>query len=181
MLEFLSQGVADYFMWLNLDTLLLLSYLVGTVLPMFLWVAAGFQDWKTHEVSGYVCAAVLALCAVHAAIFSGWFYVLVTAVCAYFTFRSKEIKLIGQADFVMFAHWTTAYMTVQRSGVAIFLIASVIFLIAIFVYTRVYRDKDGNKWRRGMMVPIIPPYTVSVCVMTLIQWPLQRFLFWRGW
>ncbi len=181
MLDFLLNGVAVYFCWADVETLFLSSYLLGAICIAPLWVWAGLQDWRRHEVSGYVCLAITLLTALHAILFGGWHCFLIVVVCAYFTFRSKEVKLVGQADFVMFGHWLTIYRTVHGSGVWMFVAASLIFLVCLIVYIFIYKDRDGKRWHPGKMVPLLPPYAVAVVLTALIQWPLSYKLFWMGW
>lgn len=181
MADFFLNGLASYYCWADVETLMFWSFIVGAALPTPLWVIAGVQDWRCHEVSGYVCVGIMLCLAAHAIFFTGWLYLAIIAFCAYIAFRDKEIALVGQADFVMLAHWITAHMTVHNSGVGVFMMASLLFLVCLLVYMLIYRDKDRKRWHRGMMVPVIPPYAVSVVLLALVEWPLSRSMFWKGW
>lgn len=179
MLEFLSQGLVEYFKFLDARGVLYGAFIVGTLLALPLWTVAGYQDWRKQEVSGYVCLSIMVITGLYALLFAGWLHVLVVTVCAYFAFRTKEFKLIGQADFVLFAHWITVYINAY-SGYGLYLLASIIFLACLLGYTLIYRDQEGRRWHRGMMVPIIPPYAVSVWVTAIVYIPLGPYLYLLG-
>lgn len=180
MLDFLANGLLVYYAVTDVQTLITLGYVFGSVVQLPFWIVAGVQDWKSHEIDDWVCKVIMFLTALHAVLFAGWGQFFVTLVCAFFVFREKEIELIGQADFVMFAHWLTVYWTAHCSGCGMFVVASLIFLLCLVLYMAVYKDKNGKRWRRGMMVPVLPPYSVSVVVSTILQYKLGLYFFWEG-
>ena len=159
---------------------LLWSYVLGTALLTPFWLIAGYQDLRRHDIDTKICLVIMVITAIRSLLFIGTGPFLVVLLLAYFTFREKEIALVGQADFMMLAHWITAPFTFS-TGTMVMLVSSVIFLVCIIVYVILYRTPEGKRWHRGMMMPIVPPYAVSVSIMLLYQYPLSRTLFFLGW
>lgn len=180
MIAFLSTPLFEMMNVMNAEDALLWSYITITLIPCPFWLIAGYQDLKRHEISNGICLLIMAVTGVHALLFNGTGVASVVGFLAYLTFREKEVSLVGQADFMMLAHWMTASF-VYNTGSGVMLVSSIVFLLCIVVYILVYRTPDGKKWHRGMMMPIIPPYSASVLLMTFYQYPLSRILFYMGW
>ena len=180
MVAFLSTPLLEWLGVLNAEESLLWSYLLVTVLLCPFWVLAGYQDLKRHEIDNWVCLVIMAVIVVHELCFNGVGFMLIALLITYATFREKEIALVGQADFMMAAHWLMAPFT-YSTGVGVMLVSSIVFLLCIFVYILVYRTPEGKKWHRGMMMPILPPYAAAVVLLTVYQYPLSRIMFYMGW
>lgn len=162
------------------DHLFLYAFLLSTVATLPFWLIACEQDYKRNEIDNYLCICIMFATIVHAFLFGCIGLGFVDCLLAYFTFRPKEIALVGQADFMMVAHWVTAPF-VMGHGSGVMLVSSVVFLICIFSYLVVYRDKDGKRWHRGKMVPIIPPYAITVVLMCIYQYPVSLLFYELGW
>ena len=180
MITFLSTPLYEMLNVMNAEDALLWSYIVITLFLCPFWLLAGYQDLKRHEISNWVCLLIMVTTGIHALAYNGIGVAIAVAILAYLTFREKEIMLVGQADFVMVAHWMTASF-VYHTGAGMMFVSSIVFLLCIIVYILVYRTPEGKKWHRGMMMPIIPPYSVTVLLMTFYQYPLSRILFYMGW
>lgn len=179
MLDFLLAPLCQFLDLLTEEEALLFSYLSAIVLPLPAFLLAGKQDWKRSEIDGWTLLFIMSCTFAHALLFVSWFVAAVVAIFAYFAFREKEIALIGQADFVLYAHWLTASFC-YSTGSGMMICASIIFLVCIYIYLQVYRDADGKKWHRGKMVPLFPPYAATVTLLTVLQYPISKAFYIAG-
>lgn len=145
--------------------------------PFF--VIAGKQDAKRHCIDGVVLLTIHALTMLHALMFINVVVTLVCGVVAYLSFREKEISIIGQADFILLAHWIFSPFC-YSTGTGLMVVESFVFLVCLLVYTKTYRDENGKPWHRGKMVPLFPPYTVTVCIMAVLSIPVGLYCYYVG-
>ncbi len=162
------------------ELLLVISNVIMWSLVAPIFVVAGIQDKRTHTISGSCLVSIYVVTLVHALLFVNVLLTVIVLVLGIFAFRNKEIALVGQADFVLLAHWLTASLCFG-GGDVMMVVSSVVLLICIFVYIAVYRDEKGRRWHHGKMVPIFPPYAASVVLMALISIPLGLHLYEGGW
>lgn len=146
-----------------------------------LWIAAGLQDRKRHEVAGPICMAICLGCAVFGMIFDGLVAVLITMLCGFFVFSSHEIECFGQADFLVLNHFFVVY-GYNTTGLMLSIIAGVVWLVCLLGHLVIYKDKDGKRWVpfSGTFIPAIPSYAVSVVIMTFLRFILTPVLFFAG-
>lgn len=179
MLNFLLEPLCQTLDLLTEEEALLFSYLSVIVLPLPAIVAAGWQDWKHSEINGWVLLVIMACTFAHALLFINWFIAGIVCIFAYLTFREKEVPWIGQADFVLYAHWFTASFC-YTTGSEIMILSSALFLVCIYIYLQVYRDENGKKWHRGKLVPLFPPYTATVVLLAFMQYPISHAIYFPG-
>lgn len=167
----------------NLNSYQLLSYSqLFNLLLIPLFAVAGKTDKKTHEVAGGVCIVILCLLLCHAICLTGsvWPTVLVL-LCIFFTLGPIEFTSFGQADFLLLAHFFTAY-TWTSTGLSLMFIAGIVWICCLGVHVSTYRDQYGNRWRpfKGIMIPAIPSYAVSMMIMAIARIFITRPLFYSG-
>ena len=180
MLDFLTTALFMQYDILDGYTALLVSYVVVIGIPLPLWIAAGVQDYKTHEIGTPLLVCIMLLTFAHALLFVNPIVAAIILVMAWLAFRQKEIPIIGQADFVLFAHWVSASFCFH-SGAGVMLVSSCVFLICIIIYLAVYRDVQGRGWKPKKMVPLFPPYSATVLIMFFVQLPISRLFYELGW
>lgn len=150
------------------------------MLPLPFWLLAAKQDYKTCEVSGYLCIIISILNLLYACLFTNLLSVIIILIFIYFTFRNKELPLFGQADFLILGSWLFSSFT-PTSGDGLMLLHSFIFLFALIFYCAIYKDKDGNRWQRGKMIPMLPPYAVSLALIAIVRYPISIYFSTVGW
>lgn len=146
------------------------SCILAWMFPLPFFMIAGRQDKRTHEIDGLVLLVIGILTLMRGILFINLATLLLTGPVLYLTFREKEIPLMGQADFILLEHWILSSFCFG-SGELLMVVESVIFLVCLLVYTKTYRDENGKKWKRGKMVPLFPPYVVTVCIMAVVSIP----------
>lgn len=171
LLQFFGVGVSEI--------VVAISCVLAWVVPLPLFIKAGKQDKQTHEIDGVVLLAIGLVSTLHCLLFIGLLATAAMGVVMYFCFRKKEIPIFGQADFILLGHWLSSSFCYD-TGEGLMIVESFIFLIALGVYTQTYRDKDGNPWERGKMVPLFPPYTTTVVIMVFLSIPVGILCYYWG-
>lgn len=146
------------------------------------FIMAAESDRRIHEVTGVNCLIIGTLLLVHAVMLGGSpFAIIMICICLAMTFGPLEIAAFGQADFLMLAHFITGY-TWTSTGMSLMLIAGIVWLTCLCVHLCIYKDKYGNKWKpfKGVMIPAIPSYTVSIVVVEVLRFLLTKPLFYAG-
>ncbi len=180
MLDFFTTPILSYIVSISPYEAIGWSCIWSTGICLPFWIIAGVQDWKHHEVSGWVCLCIFITLFSHALFMSGIFNAMFVALLAYFTFREKELKYFGQADFAIFAHWWTAYFCYHEGFMQVFCV-SLVFLLTLGVYILIYKDENGERWHHGKMMPMIPPYAVTCVICAVARYPIAIRFFYQGW
>lgn len=149
--------------------------------PMFIW--AGVQDYKNSEVIELTCIGIGLLLLVHSLLFSNSpLAVILVVVCAFFTFGPVEFSIFGQADFLMLAHFITAF-TFTPTGMMSMVGMGVLWLLCLCAHLIVFRDADGKRWRpfKGVMIPALPSYAAAVSLSSVLRVLFIEKLFFLGY
>lgn len=150
------------------------------MVPLF--AIAGYQDNKEHEISSWICAAICLGLIFHAGFWGVTVISLVIClVCTFFTLGPIDIKIFGQADFMMVAHFLTIY-TGTSTGLFLMLIAALLWLLCLSIHLLFYRDESGNRWKpfTGMMIPALPSYAASMTIASVLWVVYLRQIFFAG-
>lgn len=148
-----------------------------------LLIVAGLQDRKTTYVKGEVCLLLGAALFLNAMYLSGmWLTPIVVILFLILTFAPVELKIFGQADFIIVCHFLTGYGFTANSVVWI-MIAGIIWMVCLLVHVIIYRGLNGERWRpfSGVMIPAIPSYAASVLFVSIGRVLFTQSVFFSGW
>lgn len=167
---------------LNTYQLLFHSGIFNLLIVVPLFCIAGYQDYKSREVSGIMCLLLAIAIFVHSILFSKSFiHIILVLVCIFMTFGPIDFWFFGQADFLILAHFITGY-TCTSTGNTFMLIFCFLWLLFLFIAIARYRDENGMRWKpfSGIMMPAIPTYAQALVISAILRVVLLDRIFFSG-
>lgn len=181
----LSVGLLEGVWSLPAEVITLVSIGFGVLAFSPLFLIAGWQDLKHQEIDGIVCLAITVALLLHSLLCWGVIGFAVILVLSSCVFRSKELELFGQADFLVLAHYVSAYAG-RDAWLWQFTVASIIWLGTLFVFLVIYKVPGEGKnffqikrhdFKAKVMIPVLTSYSWAVAIAAVIRLPLSILFY----
>lgn len=186
MIGFSTQGILSLIWQISPVTITRISVVFGLAVFTPLFLVAGWQDYREQAISGVVCLAIYVLLALHALLCWGLVFLIPIVLCAVLTFREKELSLFGQADFLILAHFLTAYAGREAVLYQLF-VAGLIWLGCLIIWLVLYKVPGEGKTyfqikrkniTAAVMIPALPSYAISVLLTAIVRIPLAYMFYY---